>query len=199
MFEAVAALLDRVIQFLRGVERKKSISVVVLLLIMICVAEGKTHILASIGPKNDTQVLSALLELENQGIMNSQHLKDEYLDLVERYRRQRYPSLHLPVSQLLQPSSPQERLWKFLAGCLPVTIIALAFLFTSRGTFRSRIGPTILVLFIALALGGLSMLVPTVHSPPVTYTAISVAQVLLLVVVSIRSSKVKQKRSTTTE
>lgn len=189
MFEdTVKALIDRVIRYFQRKGIRKFIFWILVLGFIALLLESKGHVLSSIGNKNDVQVLAALLELENKGIMDSRYLSDEYLALVGRYRNQTYSCLGQSLLGIVRPSSPQERLAKFLTGSMPLCIFALAFTIFSGGPFKTRITAGALLLFIALAIGAFSMIIPTFASPLVNYIGSPVLQIVLVIAAALRTS-----------
>ncbi len=195
MFEAVSALLESILGLLKG----RSIIKILLwgmgLLFLMLLLDSQVHILSSIANKNDVAVLSGLLDLENQGILDSKYLRDEYVELVESYHRQRHSRVSAIVSGVATPSSPQERLFKFASAALLPALLGVVFtIFAKRPPLRGRWGPLALLVVVGVLLGTVAMFIPTLGSPWVNYVSVPVLQLAILVA-SVASSARKRQPS----
>ena len=193
MGEIISAML----QFIVGLEGKKFWRLVAWGIVILGVAlalESRIHFLSSIGNKNDIEILSMLLTLEKNGILDSDNLKDEYLELVEGYRKQRRWTV-LPAGIFKTPSSPQEQLYKFASGTLALGFIGLAYLLTAKKvSLGNRIGGFAMMLFAAVILGVVAMLIPTFRSPWVNYIGMPILQLILLIGTMIVSMRKEEKK-----
>jgi len=134
--------------------------------------------------------MSMLLDLEKNGILDSENLKGEYLSLVESYSKQRHFTL-LPAGVFkTSPSSPQEQVYKFASGTLLLGFIGLAYLLSAKGvSLGNRTGGFVMLLLLAAILGVVSMLIPTFRSPWINYIGMPILQLVLLVIVAVASTK----------
>jgi len=195
MDEIFSALLKSLVGLEGKKFRKLAVWGIVVLGILL-VLEPKTrllYLLSSIGTKRDIEMMSMLLELEKDGVLDSNNLKDEYLKLVETYRKQRNFTVIPPGVFQTLPSSPQEQLYKFAAGTLVLALIGLVYLFSAKKVpLRNRVGGFVMILFLAAILGVVAMLIPTFRSPWINYIGIPILQIALLigaVVVSMRKQE----------
>lgn len=197
MFEAVSALADKSIGSLRGKSVPKIVARVLAVLLLVLLLDSKLHVLSSIANKNDIAVLSGLLDLENQGILDSKYLRDEYVELVESYHRQRHSRVSAIVSGVARPSSPQERLFKFASAALLPALLGVAYTVTAKTPLvTTRLGGLALLVVVAVLLGTVAMFIPTLGSPWVNYIGVPVLQLVLLVA-SVASSSRKRQPSMT--
>ena len=190
-------IISAILQFIVELEGKKFWKLVVwgiVVLGVVLTVELRTHFLSSIGNKNDIEVVSMLLELEKNGVLDSDNLKDEYLELVESYRKQRHFTV-LPVGVFKTPSSPQEQLYKFAFGTLVLSFIGLAYLFTAKKvSLGSRIGGFVMILFSAVIFGIVAMLIPTFRSPWINYIGMPILQLALLIIAAIVSTRKEEEK-----
>jgi hypothetical protein len=193
MGEIVSAIL----QFIVGLEGKKFWKLVIggiVVLGIVLALESRAHFLSSIGNKNDIEVMSMLLELEKNGVLDSDNLKEEYLELVESYRKQRRFTV-LPVGIFKTPSSPQEQFYKFASGTLLFGLIGLAYFFTAKEvSLGDRIGGFVMILFSAVILGIVAMLIPTFRSPWINYIGMPILQLALLIIAAIFSTRKEEEK-----
>lgn len=197
MFEAVSALADKSIGSLTGKSVPKIVARVLAVLLLVLLLDSKLHVLSSIANKNDIGVLSGLLDLENQGILDSKYLRDEYLELVDSYHRQRYEPVSAFVSGVARRSSPQERLFKFCSGASPLILLGILFtIFAKRPPLRGRWGPLALLVVAGVLLGTVAMFIPTLGSPWVNYVGVPVLE-LAIPIASAASSARKRQPSMT--
>jgi len=190
-------IISAILQFVVGLEGKKVWKLVVWGIAILGIAlalESRMHFLSSIRNKNDIEIVSMLLELEKKGILDSDNLKDEYLQLVESYRRQRnFTVLPASVFQTL-PSSPREQLYKFASGTLMFGFIGLAYLFSAKKVpLGNRIGGAVMMLFLAVILGVVAMLIPTFRSSWISYIGMPILQLALLISAAIVSTRKKEE------
>jgi len=197
MDELVSAILKSIVE-LEGKKFWKLVAWGIVVLGIVLALEPKTHLLyllSSIGTKRDMEMMSMLLELENDGVLDSNNLKDEYLKLVESYRRQRhFAVIPAGVFQTL-PSSPREQLYKFASSTLMLGFIGLAYLFSAKKVpIRNRIGGFVMLLFLAVILGVVAMLIPTFRSPWINYIGMPILQLVLLISAAIVSRRKKEEK-----
>jgi len=197
MGEIISALL----KFIVDLEGKKFWKLVVwgtVVLGVILALESTTHYLTATGNKNNIEVVSMLLELEKGGVLGSDNLRDEYLDLVESYQKQRHFTV-LPAGIFKTSSSPQEQLFKFISGTLLLDLVGLTYVLSAKKvSLGSRIGGFAMFLFSAAALGLVAMLIPTFRSPWVNYVGMPVLQLTLLISAAV-ITVVRKDSSKTTE
>jgi hypothetical protein len=176
-------IISAILKFIVDLEGKRFWKLVVwgvIVVVIVLALESETHFLVAIGNKNDIEVVSMLLELEKKGILESDNLKDDYLDLVEGYQQQRHFAI-LPAGVFKVPSSPQEQIYKFVSGTLLFDFIGLAYVFSAKKvSLGNRIGGFVLMLFLACILGVVSVLIPTFRSPWVNYIGMPILQLVLL-------------------
>jgi hypothetical protein len=197
MDEIISAILKSIME-LEGKKSWKLVAWVIVILGIVLALEPKTHFLyflSSIGTKRDIEMMFMLLELEKDGVLDSANLKDDYLKLVESYRKQRhFTVIPTGVFQTL-PSSPREQLYKFASGTLLLGFIGLAYLFSAKKIpFRNRIGGFVLMLLLAAILGLVAMLIPTFYSPWINYIGMPILQLLLLVWAAVVSTRKQREK-----
>jgi hypothetical protein len=199
-------VVSAILQFFFGVEgklfRKRIILVIAAVLVGGLVIEWQLHLFSSIRNRNDVQVLSMLLELEKDGVLDSQNLRTGYLELVESHRRQRQVViLPIGISAALfkATSSPQEQLLKFVSGSVVLFLVSVAYLLTAKGSWGDRAGGFALMTVFTATLGGTNMLIPTFRWPIVNYIGISVLELAGLIAIAATSVRRRKDGETADE
>ncbi len=193
MGEIISAIILKFIVELEGKRFWKLFVWGIVVLGIVLLLESRTHFLSSIGSKNDIEIVSMLLELEKNGVLDSDNLKDEYVELVESYQKQRNFTV-LPAAVFKTSSSSQEQLYKFASGTLMLDFIGLAYLFFAKKvSLGNRIGGSVLILLLAAILGAIAVLIPTFRSPWINYIGMPIVQIALLISAAVVSTRKEEE------
>lgn len=147
-------------------------------------------------------ILQQLAELDQEKINANIILQKEYEDILmdiqvqeERMVSSIITNISNTINTIFRVHPQEGNVWiKFLSGAAIAMIIALCIPFMN--TFSSRkekIAGWIMVVIIALILGGINVIIPTIIHPNVNYLGMPIAQVVGLVVLVMKFSKTTNK------
>lgn len=148
-------------------------------------------------------ILQQLTELDQEKISANAILQNEYEDILNDIQVQEERMVNSIITNISNSINnffkvkPQEgKVWKkFLSGAALSLLIAffVPFMNTFSST-RDKIFGLILVLVIALVLGGIGVIIPTIIDPKINYWGMPVIQLVGLIMLLIKSSKIDDKK-----
>lgn len=146
------------------------------------------------------EILEKVMALEQDVINTSQMCKGEYQDILQEIENQRELDVDMLVNNLFrwmeQVSGPEKgnRWIQFLTGAF--WFFLLVFWIPFMKTFKKRTDKILAffrMVFLAIVVGSISCIIPIFVSPVVNYIGVPLVQLLIAVIIVVRSDKSKKE------